>query len=193
MIFSGQMVNLSARQQKQERLGVFFVEIATSVYLDWSDRAIPFDRDDHPDYVPNPWKYPLVIDLVIGDTRLSKVLRDGSSGLNIIYVETLELMGISRSQVRARAAPFHDITPAEEFIPSSRSICLVCFRTPSNFRREVLTFRGGRVQRYLPCRFGKDMLRQVHGHPKLHLPQAQNARPDGSHHHRPHVPPRLRV
>jgi hypothetical protein len=29
------------------------------------------------------------------------------------------------------------------------------------------------------------MLRQVHGRPQLHLPQAQNAGPQRGHHHRP--------
>jgi hypothetical protein len=54
---------------------------------------------------------------------------DGGSSLNIIYAETLELMGISWSKVRAGAAPFHGITSAEEFIPSGRS-CARLFRDP---------------------------------------------------------------
>jgi hypothetical protein len=56
--------------------------------LDWIDRSITFDRDNHSDYVPNPGKYPLVVDPVIGNTRLSKVIMDGGSSLNIIYAET---------------------------------------------------------------------------------------------------------
>jgi hypothetical protein len=60
---------------------------------------------------PNPERYPLVIDLVIDNTKLSKVLMVGGSSLNIIYAEALELMGISQSQVWARAMPFHGITP----------------------------------------------------------------------------------
>jgi hypothetical protein len=47
--------------------------------------AITFDRDDHLDYVPNPGVYPLVVDPIIANTRLTKVLMDGSSSLNIIY------------------------------------------------------------------------------------------------------------
>jgi hypothetical protein len=37
------------------------------------------------------------------------------------------------------------------------------------------------------------VLRQVHGRPQLHVPQAQDVRPQRNHHHRIHVPPRLRV
>jgi hypothetical protein len=68
-------------------------------YLDWSQEAITFDRDDHPDHVPNPGQYPLVVDPIIGNTRLSKVLMDGGSGLNILYVNTLELLEIDCSRL----------------------------------------------------------------------------------------------
>jgi hypothetical protein len=62
--------------------------VAAPVYLDWSDKPITFDQADHPDHVPSPGKYPLVVDPVIGDVRLTKVLMDGGSSLNIIYAET---------------------------------------------------------------------------------------------------------
>jgi hypothetical protein len=96
MIFGGQTVSLFV-QRKQERQEVFSVEATTSVYLDWSDTAITFDQDNHPNFVPSPEKYPLVVDPVIDNTRLSKVLIDVGNSLNIIYAETLELMGISQS------------------------------------------------------------------------------------------------
>jgi hypothetical protein len=56
------------------------------LFLDWSRTAITFDRDDHPNYVPNPRVYPLVVDPIIANTRLTKVLMDGGSSLNIIYI-----------------------------------------------------------------------------------------------------------
>ena len=88
MIFGGPSACLTARQRK-ERREVFSVRVATPRYLDWSREAITFDRDDHPDYVPNPGQYPLVVDPIVGNTRLTKVLMDGGSGLNILYVNTL--------------------------------------------------------------------------------------------------------
>jgi hypothetical protein len=89
MIYGGQEANASAWHHKQERREVYSVKVAVLVYLDWSDKPITFDRDDHPDHVPSPGKYPLVVDPVIGDVRLTKVLMDGGSSLNIIYAETL--------------------------------------------------------------------------------------------------------
>jgi hypothetical protein len=58
--------------------------------------AITFDRDDHLDYVSNPGVYPLVVDPIIANTRLTKVLMDSGSILNIIYAQTRDLLGIKR-------------------------------------------------------------------------------------------------
>jgi hypothetical protein len=116
------------------------VKVAALVYLDWSDKPITFDQDDHPDHVPSPGKYPLVVDPIIGDVRLTKVLMDGGSCLNIIYAETLRLLRVDLSSVRAGAAPFHGIIPGKRVQPLGRLDLPVCFGTPSNFRRETLTF-----------------------------------------------------
>jgi hypothetical protein len=85
MIYDGQVANALAWHRKQERREVCSVKVATPVYLDWSDKPITFDQGDHPDCVPSPGRYPLVVDPVIGNARLTKVLMDGGSSLNIIY------------------------------------------------------------------------------------------------------------
>jgi hypothetical protein len=92
MIYGGQVANASARHRKQERREVCSVKVAATVYLDWSDKPITFDQGDHPDRVRSLGKYPLVVDPVIGNIRLTKVLMDGGNSLNIIYAETLGLL-----------------------------------------------------------------------------------------------------
>ena len=77
MIYGGQAANASAQHRKQERREVCSVKVAAPVYLDWSDKPITFDQGDHPDRVLRPGKYPLVVDPVIGNIRLTKVLMDG--------------------------------------------------------------------------------------------------------------------
>jgi hypothetical protein len=147
MIYGGQVANASTRHRKQERREVCSVKVAAPVYLDWSDKPITFDQGDHPDCVPSPRRYPLVVDPVIGNARLTKVLMNGGSSLNIIYAETLGLLGIDLSTIRAGATPFHGIVPGKRVLPLGQLNLPVCFRTPSNFRRETLTlevvgFRG---------------------------------------------------
>ena len=36
---------------------------------------------------------------IVGTKRLTKALMDGGSGLNIMYAETLDAMGIDRSRI----------------------------------------------------------------------------------------------
>jgi hypothetical protein len=129
-----------ARHRKQERREVCSVNVAAPVYLDWSDKPITFDQGDHPDRVPSPGKYPLVVDPVIGDIRLTKVLMDGGNNLNIIYAETLGLLQIDLSSIQAGATPFHGIIPVKRVQPLGQLDLPVCFGTPSNIRKETLTF-----------------------------------------------------
>jgi hypothetical protein len=84
----------TSRQRKRERHEVLAAEKAPPSFLDWSEDAITFSREDHPNRIPNPGQYPLVVDPVIGNARFSKVLMDGGSSLNILYAHTLRLLGI---------------------------------------------------------------------------------------------------
>jgi hypothetical protein len=104
MIYGGKVTNASARHRKQERREVCSVRVVAPVYLDWSDKPITFDQGDHPDRVPSPGKYPLVVDPIIVSVRLTKVLMDGGSSLNIIYVKTLRHLQIDLSLIRAGVA-----------------------------------------------------------------------------------------
>jgi hypothetical protein len=140
VIYGGQVANASGRHRKQERWEVCSVKVAAPVYLDWFDKPITFDQGDYPDCVPSLGRYPLVVDPVIGNARLTKVLMDGGSSLNIIYAETLGLLGVDLSTIRAGAAPFHGIVPGKRVLPLGQLDLPVCFGTPSNFRKETLTF-----------------------------------------------------
>ena len=82
---------------------------ATPPFLQWSESTITFDRTNHSDVIPHPGRYLLVVDPIVGPKRLTKVLMDGGSGLNIMYAKTFDEMGINRTNLRPTRAPFHDI------------------------------------------------------------------------------------
>jgi hypothetical protein len=140
MIYGGQVANASARHRKQERREVCSVKVAAPVYLDWSDKPITFNQGDHPDCVPSPGKYPLVVDPVIDNTRLTKVLMDGGNSLNINYAKTLGLLEIDLSTIRAGATPFHGIIPGKHVQPLGRLGLPVFFRNSLQLPQETLTF-----------------------------------------------------
>jgi hypothetical protein len=85
---------MSNNQHKRERHEVLAAERAPPSFLNWSEDAITFSCEDHPNHIPNTGQYPLVVDPVIGNVRFSKVLMDGGSSLNILYAHTLRLVGI---------------------------------------------------------------------------------------------------
>ena len=58
--------------------------MAAPSFLNWSDSLITFDRRDHPSHV----------DPIVRKKCLTKVLMDGGSGLNILYIDTLDAMRI---------------------------------------------------------------------------------------------------
>jgi hypothetical protein len=136
MIYDGQVANASARRHKQEHREVCSVKVAVSVYLDSSDMPITFDQGDHPDCVPSPRRYPLVVDPIIGNNRLTKVLMDGGNSLNIIYAETLGLLG----SICPRSGPvlhlFMGSSPVSASCRLGNLICLSASKLPPTSERK---------------------------------------------------------
>jgi hypothetical protein len=99
LIFGGPTVNMSNSQRKRERHDVLAAEKAPPSFLNCLEDATTFSREDHPNRIPNPCQYPLVVDPVIGNARFSKVLMDGGRNLNILYTHTLRLLGIGLDQL----------------------------------------------------------------------------------------------
>jgi hypothetical protein len=54
LIFGGAIVDMSSRQRKRERHEVLAAEKAPPSFLDWSEDAITFSHEDHPNRIPNP-------------------------------------------------------------------------------------------------------------------------------------------
>jgi hypothetical protein len=95
---------------------------------------------DHPDVIPHPGTYSLIIESIVGSKRLTKMLMDGGSGLNIMYVETFDGLGIARSALRPSSASFHGIISGHQAYPFGRTTLPVTLRDHANFRIERLQF-----------------------------------------------------
>jgi hypothetical protein len=65
---------------------------------------------------------------------------DGGSSLNIIYAQTLDLLGITRMHLQPSVGGFHGVVLGKRAEPVGRVDLPVCFETPANFRKETLTF-----------------------------------------------------
>jgi hypothetical protein len=70
------------------------IELAVPRPLRWSEVPISFSDDGQWMSFLEPGKFPLVLDPVVAEVRLTKVLIDGRSGLNLIFTSTLRKMGL---------------------------------------------------------------------------------------------------
>jgi hypothetical protein len=131
---------MSNSQRKREWLEVLAAERDPPSFLDWSEDTITFSHEDHPNRIPNPGQYPLVVDPVIGNARFSNVLMDGGNNLNIFYAHTLRLMGIGLDQLRPSTMSIHGIAPGKHIQPLGKIDLPVWFGTLENYRKETLTF-----------------------------------------------------
>ena len=66
---------------------------------------------------------------------------DGGSGLNILYVDTLDAMRISRSELLQVSSPFHGVISGTQAYPLGQIDLSVTFGDRANFCSEVLTFK----------------------------------------------------
>ena len=66
-------------------------------YLNWIEYPMTFTRADQWADIPYPRHFPLVLDPTIRNMRLKKVLIDGGSALNILFVRTITDLGLRRT------------------------------------------------------------------------------------------------
>ncbi|KAK1579729.1 hypothetical protein QYE76_016750 [Lolium multiflorum] len=112
---------------------------AVPQYVKWSEKACTFDRSDHPAVIPKEC-YALVVSPRIDGYDFSKCLMDGGASLNIMYLETLEKMNLTKEQLKHSTTEFHGVVPGKK-ANSLGSIKLpVAFGNVNNYREEMITF-----------------------------------------------------
>jgi hypothetical protein len=95
---------------------------------------------DQPDSIPKSGRFPLIVDPLVGMTRLTKALMDGSNGLNLMYVDTFERLWFTRVQLQSSPHPFYGVLQGKKSIPLGRVTLPVTFRDVNNYRIETLAF-----------------------------------------------------
>jgi hypothetical protein len=109
-------------------------------YLCWSESPNTFDRMDHPDIIPKPGRFPLIVDPPAGTTRLTKALMDRDSGINLMYLDTFQGLGLTQDQLQSSMHPFYGVVLSKQSVPHKRVTLPVTFEDASNYRTETLAF-----------------------------------------------------
>ena len=91
--------------------------LAALQYLGWSEWPITFDRTNHPNLVVEVGRFPLVISVVIETMRMTKILMDGGSGINILYKDAFNRPNMDIRKLHMSESPFHSIVPGRCVVP----------------------------------------------------------------------------
>ncbi|KAF8725758.1 hypothetical protein HU200_020310 [Digitaria exilis] len=140
VIFGGMAVSDTSRNRKNARREAYAAEPAVVTPLRWSDTTITWSREDQWAEITSPGRYPLVLETVVANSRLTKVLIDGGSGLNLIFAKTLKSMGLDMSTLQPADTPFYGIVPGKAAIPLGQITLPVTYDTSSNYRTEFIKF-----------------------------------------------------
>jgi hypothetical protein len=106
----------------------------------WSECPITFTRADQWLNFDHPGKYPLLVDPVIQESRVKKVLVDRGSSINVTFPRTLIGLGVALKELHKSDTPFFGIVPTEGEYPLGHIYMPVTFGTPENYRTEFLRF-----------------------------------------------------
>ncbi|KAK1698861.1 hypothetical protein QYE76_015558 [Lolium multiflorum] len=87
---------------------------AVPQYVKWSENPCTFDGTDHPTVIPKGC-YALVVSPRIDGFDFSKCLMDGGASLNIMYLETLEKMDLTKEQLKHSTTEFHGVGPGATY------------------------------------------------------------------------------
>ncbi|KAK1668204.1 hypothetical protein QYE76_056363 [Lolium multiflorum] len=135
--------------------------------------------EDHPAVVPKEC-YALVVSPRIDGYDFSKCLMDGGASLNIMYLETLERMNLTKEQLKHSNTEFHGVVPGKK-ANSLGSITLpVAFGDVHNFRQEKITFEVVPFKSSYHVIFGKPTYHKFHAracyiYNKLKIPGPKGA------------------
>jgi hypothetical protein len=141
IIFRGDGDFGSRREQKLPLWEIMSLESAAPRPLRWSEVPILFSRDDQWTSFSEPGKFPLVLDPVVAEVRLTKVLINGWSGLNLIFASTLRKMGLDFTDMLVPSkSPFYGIVPGNAAHPLGTVVLPVTFEMRENYRTEFIKF-----------------------------------------------------
>jgi hypothetical protein len=140
VIFGRHGSQKSKRQQKLNDRQILVAAIGPPAQYRWSEHPITFTRVDQWLNFDHPGKYPLLVDPVIRESRVKKVLVDGGSNINVTFPQTLQGLGVTLKELHESDTPFFGMVSTEGEYPLGHIYMPVTFGTLENYRTEFLRF-----------------------------------------------------
>jgi hypothetical protein len=149
VIFDGHGSQESKRQQKLNDRQILVAATGPPAPYRWSEHPITFTQADQWLNFDHPGKYSLIVDSMIRDSRVKKVLVDGGSSINVTFPRTLQGLGVALKELHESDTHFFGIVPTEGEYPLGHIYMPVTFGTPENYRTEFLRFEVASID----CRY----------------------------------------
>jgi hypothetical protein len=140
VIFGGHGSQESKRQQKLNDRQILVATTSALTPYRWSEHPITFTEADQWLNFDHPGKYPLLVDPVIRESRVKKILVDGGSSINVTFPRTLLGLGVALKELHELDTPFFGIMPTEGEYPLGHIYMPVTFGTSENYIIEFLRF-----------------------------------------------------
>jgi len=121
-IFGGKVSIESKRERKLLKRACLNVDSADGLVADpkfplWSHREISFNRKDQWATIPEPGRFPLILDPCINNVRFERVLVDGGSSIDILFRNSLPALRLTPAQLKPYDAQFWGVLPGQSSIP----------------------------------------------------------------------------
>ena len=91
--------HIPKRERRRALRDVYTMELVAPKYNPWSSGSLTFDRKDRPTNIRQGGSAALVLDPIIDGFHLTRVLMDGGSSLNLLYWDTMRIIGIYPSRM----------------------------------------------------------------------------------------------
>jgi hypothetical protein len=147
-------------------------------YVRLSEVPVQWSHEDHPEHIPDEY-YAMVVNPLIQGYEFSKCLMDGGSSLNIMYMETLTKLGLTKTQLRHSDVTFYGVVHGCQ-AKSLGSITLkVAFGDENNFHEEPITIEVVPFKSTYHVIFGSPTFHSFHARPCYIYNKLKMPGPDG--------------
>jgi hypothetical protein len=82
-----------------------------------------------------------VVTTVIKNTRVTKILMDGGSGINILYKDAFDKLNMDIRKLHASQTPFHGTVTGRRVMPLGTIDLSVTFGNVVHYHKETLSFK----------------------------------------------------
>jgi len=144
-IFGGKVSIESKRERKLLKRDCLNVDstdglIADPKFPSWSHREISFNKQDEWAAIPEPGRFPLILNPCINNVIFERVLVDEGSSIDILFRNILPALKLTPAQLKPYDVQFWGVLTGQSSVPLGQTTLRVQFGTPDHFRTELVNF-----------------------------------------------------